>query len=143
MTNSILIVGAGPTGLATALELARRGIVARIIDQGDGPTPAEESRALAVNLRTLDIFEECGVSKSLRAVGNSVTGMEMFHSGKQIAGLDFSEHPRSGTEILVVPQGTTERILLAKLSEFDINVEWNVALKACRVYSDSYPAALK
>ena len=56
MSKSILIVGAGPTGLATALELARRGIIARIIDQGSGPTPVDESRALAVNLPHIGYF---------------------------------------------------------------------------------------
>ncbi len=140
MTKSILIVGAGPTGLATALELARRGIFARIIDKGAGPTPVEESRALAVNLRTLDIFEGCGVSKILRELGNSITGMEMFHTGKRITGLKFSEHPRTGTEILVVPQGTTERVLIAKLDEFGIQPEWNVALNALEKI-DTHPLA--
>ena len=128
MSKSILIVGAGPTGLATALELARRGIMARLIDQGTGPTPVDESRALAVNLRTLDIFEASGVSQTLRKVGNSVKRMKMFHSGKQITGLDFSEHRRSNTALWVIPQGTTERVLISKLKEFGIEPEWNVAL---------------
>lgn len=128
MSKSILIVGAGPTGLATALELARRGITARIIDQGTGPTPIDESRALAVNLRTLDIFEGSGVSQALRDVGNPVTAMKMFHSGKQITGMNFRDHPRPDTAIWVIPQGTTERVFISKLKELGIEPEWNVAL---------------
>jgi 2-polyprenyl-6-methoxyphenol hydroxylase-like FAD-dependent oxidoreductase len=128
MSKTILIVGAGPSGLATALELARRGITARVIDQGAGPTSVEESRALAVNLRTLDILEGCGVSNVLREIGNQVTAMKMFHSGKQITGLDFGDHPRTDTAIWVIPQGTTERVLISKLKELGIEPEWNVAL---------------
>ena len=142
MSKSILIVGAGPTGLATALELARRGIVARLIDQGSGPTPVDESRALAVNLRTLDIFEGCGVSQSLRKIGNPVKRMKMFHSGKQITGMNFSDHPRPDTAIWVIPQGTTERVLIAKLKEFGIEPEWNVALTALGNISDQPVATL-
>ena len=142
MSKSILIVGAGPTGLATALELARRGISARIIDQGSGSTPVDESRALAVNLRTLDIFEGCGVSQSLRDIGNPVTAMKMFHSSKQITGMNFSEHPRPDTAIWVIPQGTTERILIAKLKEYDIEPEWNVALSTLESINDKPLATL-
>ena len=47
-TRSILIAGAGPAGLTAALELARRGFVPRIVDDGHGPVPLEESRALGI-----------------------------------------------------------------------------------------------
>jgi len=142
MSKSILIVGAGPTGLGTALELTRRGIIARLIDQGSGPTPVDESRALAVNLRTLDIFEGCGVSQSLREIGNPVTAMKMLHSGKQITGMNFSEHPRPDTAIWVIPQGTTERILISKLKELGIEPEWNVALSTLEDINDKPLATL-
>ena len=65
--TDILIAGAGPVGLAAALELARRGIEARIIDDGEAPTP--ESRALGVNPRTLELLGPSGATERLLAAG--------------------------------------------------------------------------
>ena len=62
-TPDCLIVGAGPSGLTAATELARRGIPFRIIDNDGLPTP--ESRALAIHARTLDILEPSGVTDQL------------------------------------------------------------------------------
>src|SRR5688572_29469900 len=53
--TEVLVVGAGPVGLMTALELTRRGISVRIIDRA--PQRAPESRALVVHARTLEIMD--------------------------------------------------------------------------------------
>ncbi len=50
MDTDVLIVGAGPTGLMLANQLARRGVKPRIIDRHSGP--AQQSRAMAVQART-------------------------------------------------------------------------------------------
>lgn len=129
MKQDILIVGAGPTGLTAALELARRGISARIIDKAAGPTPIEESRALAVNMRSLDILQASGVSDEMRKVGNRLSRLNIIRQGRQIASLDITEFNKDA-ELLVLRQGTSERIILAALSRVGIEVEWNVALDA-------------
>jgi 2-polyprenyl-6-methoxyphenol hydroxylase-like FAD-dependent oxidoreductase len=49
MENRELIIGADPTGLMAAVELSCRGVLLDIIDAGDGPAPAHESRALALH----------------------------------------------------------------------------------------------
>ena len=59
VSSEILIVGAGPTGLVLAYELARRGLAFRLIDQNLGP--AAQSRALVVQVRTLEIFHFMGI----------------------------------------------------------------------------------
>jgi 2-polyprenyl-6-methoxyphenol hydroxylase-like FAD-dependent oxidoreductase len=51
---SVLVVGAGPTGLALALVLARMGVPVRIVDRKPGPS--RESRALGVQARTLELY---------------------------------------------------------------------------------------
>ena len=53
-----LIVGAGPTGLVMAHELARDGIQCRLIDKA--PHRAMESRAIAIHSRTVETFELMG-----------------------------------------------------------------------------------
>ena len=51
----VLIVGAGPTGLMAGLVLGRRGVPAIVVDRKAGPT--RESRALAVQARTMEIYD--------------------------------------------------------------------------------------
>ena len=62
----VLVVGAGPTGLALACELARRGVDCRLVDREPGP--AATSRALVVHPRTREAFDLMGIPPSrLRA----------------------------------------------------------------------------
>jgi 2-polyprenyl-6-methoxyphenol hydroxylase-like FAD-dependent oxidoreductase len=59
----LLIVGAGPTGLTLAAQLSSFGVRFRIVDQA--PTAAHESRALAVQARTLEILQSLGLGEAL------------------------------------------------------------------------------
>src|SRR5690606_10000157 len=54
----VLVVGAGPTGLAAAIELARRGERVSVIDRNDGPTPL--SKAVGIAAHSLDLLEPSG-----------------------------------------------------------------------------------
>src|SRR5579863_4196849 len=59
----VLIVGAGPTGLNLALSLARRGVPFRIISDSEGP--GEHSRAMVVQARTLEFYEQFGFADEI------------------------------------------------------------------------------
>ena len=63
----ILVIGAGPTGLAAALELARLGRPVRIVDQK--ATRSQHSKAIGVNARTLELLEASGATERLLATG--------------------------------------------------------------------------
>ena len=63
----ILVVGAGPTGLVLALQLAHRGVSFRIIDKAKGTGQA--SRAMAVQARTLEFYRQLGFGDELVAAG--------------------------------------------------------------------------
>lgn len=128
MTKEILIVGAGPVGLSAALELARRGFRPHIIDKATGPAPLNESRALAIHLRTIDILRPSGVSEQLLAASNKVKRVEIYYDGHKQAELNLTEHPRSDHGILSLPQGETERILMAALKGYDIEPQWQSEL---------------
>ena len=54
MDTDVLVVGAGPTGLMLANQLARRGVRPLIIDRHSGP--AQQTRAIGVQARTLEIY---------------------------------------------------------------------------------------
>ena len=64
---SVLVVGAGPTGLLLASELHRRGVECRIIDTH--PAPLQWDRATVVKPRTLEVFESLGIIEPLLAAG--------------------------------------------------------------------------
>src|SRR3954470_20105373 len=63
----VLICGAGAAGLTLAVELARRGMRFRLIDEMPGPFRG--SRGKGLQPRTLEIFEDLGVADRLLAVG--------------------------------------------------------------------------
>lgn len=122
----ILIVGAGPTGLACALELSRRGLKPRIIDKGSDFTPEAESRALGVNNRTLQLLAPSGVSAQLLAQGVRATRVCMRNEkGRDVIKTDFDHPGALYPFILILPQGRTERILAAALKQYGVEIEWN------------------
>ena len=65
--NSVLIIGAGPTGLVLAIELARRGTRARVVEKASEPSKA--SRAKGLQPRTLELFHRLGLADAVLASG--------------------------------------------------------------------------
>lgn len=117
----ILIVGAGPTGLLLAIELARRGVDFRIVDRG-----AERSRlskAMVVQVRTLEVYDALGIAEEALRAGQPFTAAEFHPDGGaplviRFGGLD-SPHPRP----LILEQSENERILEEKLAALGCRVE--------------------
>lgn len=126
--QSILVVGAGPTGLAAAIELSRRGLHPRIIDKDDGP--AAESRALGVNPRTLRVLEPCGATERLLAAGHQAERAHLHTAERELFELPISEVGGPYPFMLLLPQSETEKILIELLRERGIEVEWQTELTA-------------
>src|SRR5437879_12962845 len=81
--TQVLVVGAGPSGLTMANELARHGVAVRIIDRA--PQPATTSRALVLQPRCLEIFEDMGVVDEVLAIGRAAPSPNvMFDEGRSI-----------------------------------------------------------
>ncbi len=123
-----LIIGAGPVGLTAALELNRRGLPFKIIDNDGEPTP--ESRALAINARTLEILESSGVSEKLIEAGNKVEKITVRNQQQTLLNVDITQSPHKYNFLLVLPQSQTETILIEALKEQSQNVEWYTSLKS-------------
>ena len=124
--EAILIAGAGPVGLTAAVELARRGYSPAIVDNDGEPSP--ESRALAVNARTLDILEPCGVSEQIIAEGNRVNGMIFLQDGRELMRLELSLLPHRFNFLISLPQSRTEELLIGRLKELGCDVGWHTTL---------------
>jgi 2-polyprenyl-6-methoxyphenol hydroxylase-like FAD-dependent oxidoreductase len=125
-----VIVGAGPVGLGAALFLARQGRVARVVEMRDEPSP--QSRALAVNPRTLDVLEPTGVTSRMLERGSRIHGVRFYRDGRIIAGLSFAGiHPRYPF-MLALSQATSERLLAEALEAAGGEVERGVRMVECR-----------
>ena len=129
-SRSILIAGAGPVGLAAALELARRGFLPRIVDDGSGPTPMEESRALGVNARTLTLLSPSGVVNHILAAAQPIERFRVRSDKKILIQLDTREVKGRFSAVCALPQGSTERLLMEALSVYGISPEWQTAVVA-------------
>jgi 2-polyprenyl-6-methoxyphenol hydroxylase-like FAD-dependent oxidoreductase len=129
-SRSILIVGAGPVGLTAALELARRGFSPRIVDDGTGPTPLEESRALGVNARTLTLLSASGVAERIIADAQSIEQFRVRSAKKVLIQLDTRQVQGRFSAIRALSQGQTERLLMEALSSYGIEPEWRIAVTA-------------
>ena len=123
---AILIVGAGPVGLAAAVELSRRGHSVKIIDKGPGPSG--ESRALGVNARTLEILEPCGVTRGMLAQGLKLRRLNFNDPPRRLFTIEFDELDHRYNFMLSLPQADTERLLMAALAGFATEVRWNSEL---------------
>ena len=133
----VLIAGAGPTGLTAALELSRLGVEVRIVDRAAEPAP--QSRALAVQARTLELLRVRGVAQAMVPLGNRARGAALHAAARKIAELDFDRMPSEFNYILMLPQSETERILTEQLERQGVKVERGVEVTAVR---DSGPDAM-
>ena len=142
----VLIVGAGPTGLLLANELARHGVTPRVIDRA--PQPATTSRALVVQPRTLEIFDDLGVIEQAFAAGTPASQLTITFADKTID-LDFAgqltgpQHYTAYSEPRILSQHETERILTDLLTSHGVEIERGVALTDLTQDGDTVTAALR
>jgi 2-polyprenyl-6-methoxyphenol hydroxylase-like FAD-dependent oxidoreductase/heme-degrading monooxygenase HmoA len=119
--TDVLIVGAGPAGLTAAIELARRGVACRIIDKR-ADANAHADRAIGVQCRTMEIWEDMGVAQEAIDAGSWLHGQTVFVNGQQTHQVDW-DLPDLPFAHLGLPQYETERILTKRLAEHGGTVE--------------------
>jgi 2-polyprenyl-6-methoxyphenol hydroxylase-like FAD-dependent oxidoreductase len=124
--TDVLVVGAGPTGLIMALELARRGIACRIIDKL--PEATQTSKALAIQSRTLELFDIMGMVEEPLQHGLQVGAVNLYANGKRIAHMPFDELDSPYPFILDLAQSETEKIFTTRLAKLGVAIERQVEL---------------
>ena len=113
--TDVLIVGAGPTGLTLAAMLVARGFRTTVVDrQAAG---ANTSRAAVVNARTLEVLEDIDVARRLVKEGVQAPRFTIRDRSRTLIPVDFSVLPTEYPYSLMVPQNTTEKLLLDRLLE--------------------------
>ena len=128
---SILIIGAGPTGLVLALWLTHLGIKVRIIDKTS--EPGTTSRALGVQARTLELYQQIGLDLPVLDRGYRVEAGNLWLGGVIKGRLRLGDigHGLSPFPFLLIyPQDEHERLLIQWLSERGVSVERQTELTA-------------
>ena len=116
MNNTdVLIVGAGPTGLTLAASLVSRGISTTVVDRQ--LAGSNTSRAAVVNARSLEVLEGLDVARRLVKEGIQAPRFTIRDAARTLIPIDFSTLPTEYPYSLMVPQSTTERLLLDRLVE--------------------------
>jgi 2-polyprenyl-6-methoxyphenol hydroxylase-like FAD-dependent oxidoreductase len=143
MNCDVLIVGAGPTGLMLANWLVKLGVTVVVADGKAGPT--RESRALVVQARSLEIYDQLGLGDTMMSAAHRAmalapgTGSRVF--GRIPLGpLGQRLTPYPWIEIL--EQSRNEQILYANLRELGGEVRWNAPVTALTAAGDGVEATI-
>ena len=140
----VLIVGAGPTGLVLALWLTHLGVRVRIVDKV--AEPGTTSRALAVQGRTLELYDQIGLAGAVVDAGYKVKGINLWSGGVAAAHVPIGELGRGLSPFsfpLIYPQDAHERLLIDRLRERGVIVERPVEVTTVTQRIDVTTAVLR
>ena len=126
----VLIAGAGPTGLILALWLTRLGLRVRVVDPKPGPT--RETRAIAVQARTLEFYDQLGLGQEALARGLTFDHLSLWVRARLAGRAWLGEVGRGLTPhpyLYVLTQNENEALLLAHLERAGGRVDWQTELE--------------
>lgn len=119
--TDVIVVGAGPTGLMAALVLARRGVPCTIIDPKSGAT--RESRALAIQSRTMEIYDQLELADTVIAGANPAI-QARIRGGPVIPFRTRQEGMTRYPGIQIFEQSRNEEMLASALAKAGRPVRW-------------------
>ncbi|MDP1919051.1 MAG: FAD-dependent monooxygenase [Myxococcales bacterium] len=142
--TDLLIVGAGPTGLAAACDALRHGLTVRIVERR--ATRSEYSKALVLHARTLEVLEVLGCANELVAAGQRFSALNVRTStSARPLRVDLLKRSWGDTRYpfwLSIPQYEVERILEARLAALGGVIEWSTELTSLDDRGDHVVAKL-
>ena len=144
LSTDVLIVGAGPTGLALAVWLARFGVRFRIIDKNEDV--AQISRALGVHARTLEFYRQLGFADEAITRGVIMLSVNLWARGKRAARVPLRDIGRGLTPfpfVLDFAQDQHERLLIEQLAAAGSEVERQTEVTGFTQDHDGVTATLR
>lgn len=138
----VLVVGAGPVGLAAALQLARWGVSVRVVDAAPGP--ATTSRALGTHARSLEIYDQLGILGDIAPHGTRVNAFIRHQADRATrVDFDFGGLATRFPYMFNIDQVITERVLRGHAAAAGVEVEWNTRLESFQADDEAVTAALR
>ena len=128
--TDVIIIGAGPTGLALACQFIRQGVDFVIIDKNETTTP--HSKAIGVQARTLEIYEQIGLADKLIGLGWKAERARMIVGGEvrgQINLADIGKGMSAYPFVLIVEQGKHEALLHEFIKSNGHSVRWRTEMQ--------------
>jgi 2-polyprenyl-6-methoxyphenol hydroxylase-like FAD-dependent oxidoreductase len=140
----VLIVGAGPSGLMMACQLARHNIRFRIIDQKK--EPSSYSGALFIQARSLEIFHQMGIVAKVMGQGSVANTINLVFNGRKPISLQIKNLGSGITRfphLLMLEQSKTEQILINDMEGYAATVERSTSLLHFTQNSEGVTSVLK
>ena len=131
----VVVIGAGPSGLYAAAELARHGVAARVLERL--PVPHHQTRATAVQPGTLELLARSGMADEVLAASVHVTSARVFDADlKLLSEMPYADIDCPWTFQCSLPQWRTEQILAERLAQLGGVVERGVAVSSMEERDD-------
>jgi 2-polyprenyl-6-methoxyphenol hydroxylase-like FAD-dependent oxidoreductase len=142
-TADILVVGAGPTGLALALQAHDHGAAVRIIDRR--PETARPSRALILHSRTLEVLRPLGVTQALlgRADTAPTVDVQLGSHITRVTVADLALPDTAFPHLSLIRQLDVERVLAEALTSRGVEVERGTEMAEVRTCAGGVQAILQ
>ena len=137
----VLIVGAGPTGLTAAVELARQGLIPTIIDQRSNLSSL--SRAVGILPKTIQILKKSGVSQTLLSKGIQIKKFWIYDQDRKTASISLNSKNNESGYLIGLPQDRTEAALRDNLLNFGVKVKYGTKLENLYQESDKIIVSLQ
>jgi 2-polyprenyl-6-methoxyphenol hydroxylase-like FAD-dependent oxidoreductase len=139
--TDVLIVGAGPTGLTLAIELARRGVPFRLMDRE--AEQSKNSRAIGTQARTIEVFRVMGIPESALEPAARPRALRFAERDRTLARISFDQNLPGAPRLISMDESDTERVLERRLEQLGGRVERSTQLLGFRVDGERVTATLQ
>lgn len=139
--TSVLIAGAGPTGLTLAIELGRRGIPFLLIDKA--AMRPSSSRAIGTQARTVETFTLMGISEAALVPAIRPREFRFAERDRTLARVEFDARSAGGVALVSMDQTDTERVLETRLAALGGRIERGVELLGFGVEREDIVATVR
>lgn len=119
---NILVIGAGPTGLTAAAELARQGIFPDIVEKRSEASPL--SRAVGIMPESMDKLRPCGAADAIEKEAMNILKVSVNHGDKELLNINFKTNLSNERHMIGLPQNRTETFIAEALKNHGVNVQY-------------------